>query len=41
MKPKLPADEAMDVALQDKMVVRLQELTGVKFPETGMSTRSY
>ena len=29
MKPELPADEAMNVAFQDKMVARLQELTGV------------
>jgi hypothetical protein len=29
MKPELPADEAMDVGFQDKMVARLQELTGV------------
>jgi hypothetical protein len=42
MKPELPADEAMNVAFQDKMVARLQELTGVALPEAGgMSTRSY
>jgi NAD(P)-dependent dehydrogenase (short-subunit alcohol dehydrogenase family) len=29
LKPELPAAEAMDVAFQDKMVARLQELTGV------------
>jgi hypothetical protein len=32
MKPQLPAAEAMDVAFQDKMVARLQELTGVTLP---------
>ena len=41
MKPELPADEAMDVVFQDKMVARLQELTGVALPRRGMSTRSY
>ena len=41
MKPELPADEAMNVAFQDKMVARLQELTGVALPRRGMSTRSY
>jgi NAD(P)-dependent dehydrogenase (short-subunit alcohol dehydrogenase family) len=35
MKPELPADEAMNVAFQDKMVARLQELTGVALPEAG------
>ena len=35
MKPELPAHEAMDLAFQDKMVARLQELTGVAFPEVG------
>ena len=40
MKPELPADEAMNVSFQDKMVARLQELTGVALPEAGMSTRS-
>jgi hypothetical protein len=34
-KPELPADEAMNVAFQDKMVARLQELTGVTLPEAG------
>jgi NAD(P)-dependent dehydrogenase (short-subunit alcohol dehydrogenase family) len=29
LKPELPAAEAMDVTFQDKMVARLQELTGV------------
>ena len=29
LKPDLPAAEAMDVAFQDKLVARLQELTGV------------
>jgi NAD(P)-dependent dehydrogenase (short-subunit alcohol dehydrogenase family) len=33
MKPELPADEAMNVAFQDKMVARLQELTGVELPD--------
>jgi NAD(P)-dependent dehydrogenase (short-subunit alcohol dehydrogenase family) len=33
LKPELPAEEAMDVAFQDKMVARLQELTGVALPE--------
>ena len=35
MKPELPADEAMNVAFQDKMVARLQELTGVRSPRRG------
>jgi NAD(P)-dependent dehydrogenase (short-subunit alcohol dehydrogenase family) len=35
MKPELPADEAMDVAFQENMVARLQELTGVALPEAG------
>jgi hypothetical protein len=35
MKPELPTDEAMDVAFQDKMVARLQEITGVALPEAG------
>jgi hypothetical protein len=35
MKPELPADEAMNVAFQDKLVARLQELTGVALPEAG------
>jgi NAD(P)-dependent dehydrogenase (short-subunit alcohol dehydrogenase family) len=35
MKPELPADEAMNVAFRDKMVARLQELTGVALPEAG------
>jgi hypothetical protein len=35
MKPELPAHNAMDVAFQDKMVARLQELTGVALPEAG------
>jgi NAD(P)-dependent dehydrogenase (short-subunit alcohol dehydrogenase family) len=38
MAPELPAAEAMDVAFQDKLVARLQELTGVAFPE---EIRSY
>jgi len=33
MQPELPAAEAMDVGFQDKLVTRLQELTGVTFPE--------
>jgi len=33
MKPELPDDEAMNVAFQDKMVARLQELTGVELPD--------
>jgi NAD(P)-dependent dehydrogenase (short-subunit alcohol dehydrogenase family) len=33
MKPELPAEEAVDVVFQDKMVARLQELTGVALPE--------
>jgi NAD(P)-dependent dehydrogenase (short-subunit alcohol dehydrogenase family) len=41
MKPELPAAEAMDVAFQDKMVARLQKLTGVALPEAGTSTRSH
>jgi hypothetical protein len=41
MKPELPAAEAMDVAFQDKMVARLQKLTGVAPPEAGTSTRSH
>ncbi len=41
MKPELAADEAMNVAFQDKMVARLQELTGVALPEAGKSTQSY
>ena len=32
MKPELPAAEAMDIAFQDKLVVRLQELAGVALP---------
>jgi hypothetical protein len=40
MKPELPADEAMNIAFQDKMVARLRELTGVALLEAGMSTRS-
>jgi NAD(P)-dependent dehydrogenase (short-subunit alcohol dehydrogenase family) len=35
LKPELQADEAMDVAFQDKMVARLQELTGVALPRQG------
>jgi hypothetical protein len=35
MKPELPADEAMDVAFQHKMVARLQELSGVTLPDAG------
>jgi NAD(P)-dependent dehydrogenase (short-subunit alcohol dehydrogenase family) len=35
MKPELAADEAMDVVFQDKMVARLQELTGVALPDAG------
>ena len=35
MKPELPADEAMNIAFQDKMAARLQELTGVALPEAG------
>jgi NAD(P)-dependent dehydrogenase (short-subunit alcohol dehydrogenase family) len=35
MKPELPAAEAMDVAFQDKIMARLQELTGVTLPEAG------
>ena len=35
LKPELPSAEAMDVAFQDEMVVRLQELTGVALPEAG------
>jgi hypothetical protein len=35
MKRELPADEAMNVAFQDKMIARLQELTGVALPEAG------
>jgi NAD(P)-dependent dehydrogenase (short-subunit alcohol dehydrogenase family) len=35
MKPELPADEAMNVAFQDKMVARLQELTGVALRGAG------
>jgi NAD(P)-dependent dehydrogenase (short-subunit alcohol dehydrogenase family) len=35
MKPQLPADEAMDVAFQDKIIARLQELTGVALPDAG------
>ena len=33
MQPELPAAEAMDVGFQNKLVTRLQELTGVTFPE--------
>jgi NAD(P)-dependent dehydrogenase (short-subunit alcohol dehydrogenase family) len=33
MKPELPAAEAMDVDFQNKLVTRLQELTGVALPE--------
>jgi len=33
MNPELPADEAMNVAFQDKMVARIQELTGVELPD--------
>jgi hypothetical protein len=32
MKPELPAAEAMDIAFQDKLLVRLQELAGVALP---------
>ena len=32
MKPELPATEAMDIAFQDKLVARLQELAGVALP---------
>ena len=32
-EPELPADEAMNLAFQDKMVARLQELTGVELPD--------
>ena len=32
MKPELPAAEAMDIAFQDKLAVRLQELAGVALP---------
>ena len=39
MKPERPADEAMNVAFQDNMVARLQELTGITLPEVGMSRR--
>jgi len=35
MKTELPADEAMNVAFQDKMVARLQELTGVALRGAG------
>ena len=35
MKPELPSDEAMDVAFQDRMVARLQDLTGVALPNAG------
>ena len=35
LKPELASAEAMDVAFQDEMVVRLQELTGVALPEAG------
>jgi hypothetical protein len=35
MEPERPANEAMDVAFQDKMVARLQELTGVTLPRAG------
>ncbi len=35
MKRELPVDEAMDVAFQDKMVDRLQELTEVALPGRG------
>ena len=33
MKPELPADEALNLAFHDKMVARLQELTGVELPD--------
>jgi len=33
LKPVLPAAEAMDVAFQDELVARLQELTGVALPD--------
>ena len=32
LRPELPAAEAMDLAFQDNMVTRLQELTGVVLP---------
>jgi NAD(P)-dependent dehydrogenase (short-subunit alcohol dehydrogenase family) len=35
MKPELPVDEAMDLAFQDKLIARLEELTGVALPEAG------
>jgi hypothetical protein len=37
MEPVRPANEAMDVAFQDKMVARLQELTGVALSGGGGS----
>jgi NAD(P)-dependent dehydrogenase (short-subunit alcohol dehydrogenase family) len=35
VKPELPAAEAMDVAFQDNLVARLQELTEVALPDAG------
>jgi len=40
MKPELPADEAMNAAFQDKLVARLQELTGVTLPEADVDAVS-
>ena len=39
LKPELPADEAMDVAFQDKMVARLQELTGVALRDGNIAVK--
>jgi NAD(P)-dependent dehydrogenase (short-subunit alcohol dehydrogenase family) len=41
MKTEQPAEEAMDGVFQDKLIARLEELTGVALPEATTSIRSH
>jgi hypothetical protein len=41
MKTEQPVEEAMDVAFQDNLIARLEELTGATLPEATRSMRSH